>query len=500
MSFYMGYVTGPRRTPCPEGCSGLRHFGHAIQTSLYHELAVIVAAVTVVALTWGGTNQIGTWTFLIMWWMHQSAKLNVFFGVRNLSEEFLPEHLQFLRSFLTKKPMNAFFPISVSVSTVITTLLFERAFAADASEFTAIGFTFVAFLMALAILEHWLLVLPFPSKIWDWGLRSRGKLRPANVEVVAGFLGAGKTTFVRRLLASANRDVRTVVLVNDFGAVGIDGSLLNNRGADVVELPNGCICCSLRSDLGRQIREVVGRFAPERLIIEPSGVAEVTTLLRVLNKPDLADAVKSVSVYTLIDAGGFLQAYARMPEYFDAQANIAPVLIVNKADLASPAELRTVEQTLRTLNPAARIVPARYGVAEDAEVLKANLLAPAAFGDEHEHEHEHEHALGMESWSDALVGVYDEAALRELLQTAATGAFGTILRLKGIAEVRRGWINFDLAGGHTSITAFAAREGEQARVVAIGDSVDAAALQAALHACRLDQGENRARLAPVISA
>jgi G3E family GTPase len=106
----------------------------------------------------------------------------------------------------------------------------------------------------------------------------------------------------------------------------------------------------------------------------------------------------------------------------------------------------------------------------------------------------------MESWSDALVGVYDEAALRELLQTAATGAFGTILRLKGIAEVRRGWINFDLAGGHTSITAFAAREGEQARVVAIGDSVDAAALQAALHACRLDQGENRARLAPVISA
>ena len=500
MSFYMGYVTGPRRTPCPEGCSGLRHFGHAIQTSLYHELAVIVAAVTVVALTWGGTNQIGTWTFLIMWWMHQSAKLNVFFGVRNLSEEFLPEHLQFLRSFLTKKPMNAFFPISVSVSTVITTLLFERAFAADASEFTAIGFTFVAFLMALAILEHWLLVLPFPSKIWDWGLRSRGKLRPANVEVVAGFLGAGKTTFVRRLLASANRDVRTVVLVNDFGAVGIDGSLLNNRGADVVELPNGCICCSLRSDLGRQIREVVGRFAPERLIIEPSGVAEVTTLLRVLNKPDLADAVKSVSVYTLIDAGGFLQAYARMPEYFDAQANIAPVLIVNKADLASPAELRTVEQTLRTLNPAARIVPARYGVAEDAEALKANLLAPAAFGDEHEHEHEHEHALGMESWSDALVGVYDEAALRELLQTAATGAFGTILRLKGIAEVRRGWINFDLAGGHTSITAFAAREGEQARVVAIGDSVDAAALQAALHTCRLDQGESRARLAPVISA
>lgn len=500
MSFYMGYVTGPRTAPCPEGCSGLRHFGHAIQTSLYHELAVIAAATVVLALTWGGANQIGAWTFLIMWWMHQSAKLNVFFGVRNLSEEFLPEHLQFLRSFLTKKPMNAFFPISVTVSTIITALLFQWAFAAGASAFQAIGFTFLAFLMALAILEHWLLVLPFPNKIWDWGLKSRGTLRPAHVEVVAGFLGAGKTTFVRRLLANADPNVRTVVLVNDFGAVGIDGSLLNNRGADVVELPNGCICCSLRSDLGRQIRETVARFSPQRLIIEPSGVAEVTTLLRVLSKPDLADAVKDVSVYTLIDAGGFLSAYARMPEYFSAQANIAPVLIVNKADLATPAELQTVEQTLRALNPAARIVPARFGVVEDASALKAQTVLASDLHDEdeHEHAHDHDHELGLVSWSGALVGVYDEGALREMLYGAAGGLFGEILRMKGIAQVRRGWVNFDLAGGQPSITAFAARDGEVPRVMAIGQSVDAAQLEAALAACRLDASDGLARLAPAV--
>lgn len=501
MSFYMGYVTGPRREPCPEGCSGLRHFGHAIQTSLYHELAVIASAVLVVALTWGGANQIGSWTFLIMWWMHQSAKLNVFFGVRNLSEEFLPEHLQFLRSFLTKKPMNAFFPVSVSVSTVVTTLLFQRAFAPDAGAFQAIGFTFLAFLMALAILEHWLLVLPFPSKIWDWGLKSRGTIRPANVEVVAGFLGAGKTTFVRRLLANADPNVRTVVLVNDFGAVGIDGSLLNNRGADVVELPNGCICCSLRSDLGRQIRETVARFAPERLVIEPSGVAEVTTLLRVLSKPDLADAIKSVSVYTLIDAGGFTQAYARMPEYFNAQANIAPILIVNKADLVTPAELRTVEQTLQSLNPLARIVPARYGVAETNEAVASLYVAPAGHAeDEHAHAHEHDHeaGLGLVSWSGPLAGVYDEGALRELLHAAAAGNFGELLRMKGIAQVRRGWVNFDLAGGQPSVTAFAARENEQPRVVAIGGSVESDALEAALQACQLDISDGRVRLAPAV--
>ncbi len=499
MSFYMGYVTGPRTTPCPEGCSGLKHFGHAVQTSLYHELAVLFSAIAVVALTWGGANQIGTWTFLIMWWMHQSAKLNVFFGVRNLSEEFLPENLQFLRSFLTKKPMNGFFPISVTISTIITTILFGVAFAAGASDFTAIGFTFLAFLMALAILEHWLLVLPFPSKIWDWGLKSRIKLRPADVEVIAGFLGAGKTTFVRRLLATADPNVRTVVLVNDFGAVGIDGSLLNNRGADVVELPNGCICCSLRSDLGRQIREVVARFAPQRLLIEPSGVAEVATLLRVLSKPDLAEAVKSVRVYTLIDAGGFLSAYMRMPEYFAAQANIAPVLIINKADLASPAELQTVEQTLHALNPAARVVQAHYGVIA-GEALELEPIDSATLGAEaeDEHAHDHEEALGLQSWSAALAGIYDEGALRELLHAAIKGTFGDLVRIKGIAQVRRGWVNFDLAGGQTSMTAFAARADEQPRIVAIGGSVEAAQLQAALDDCRLAVGEGAAVFAPAV--
>ena len=502
MSFYMGYVTGPRRAPCPEGCGGLRHFVHAIQTSLYHELAVIISAAAVVALTWGGANQVGLWTFLIMWWMHQSAKLNVFFGVRNLSEEFLPEHLQFLRSFLTKKPMNAFFPISVTISTVIAALLFARAFAPEAGESTAIGYTFLGFLMALAILEHWLLVMPFSNKIWNWSLKSRNITHPAEVEVVAGFLGAGKTTFVRRLLATADPNVRTVVLVNDFGAVGIDGSLLSGRGADVVELPNGCICCSLRNDLSRQIREVVARWSPDRLLIEPSGVAEVATLLRVLNKPDLADAIKSVKVFTLIDAGSFLTEFARMPGYFEAQANIAPVLIVNKADLADAAELRTVEQTLRSLNPRAQVVTARYGVIEGAAVEIAPVDRAAFAEDEHEHEHEHEHdhetGLGLETWSGALPGVYTEAALRALLGAAVSGSFGDVVRMKGIAQARRGWINFDLAGGQPSVTAFAAREGEPPRVVAIGRDLDTARLEQALAGCRIDVSEGVATLAPAM--
>ena len=174
MSFFMGYITGPRREPCPEGSSGWRRFGHAAQTCLWHELAILVAALAIVWLTWGGANQIGAWTFLMLFGMKLSAKLNVFLGVRNLNEEFLPEHLSYLKSYLTEKPMNLLFPISITISTVIAVILGQKALSADASSFEATGYTFLTVLLALAILEHWLLVLPLPAAaLWSWSLVSR---------------------------------------------------------------------------------------------------------------------------------------------------------------------------------------------------------------------------------------------------------------------------------------------------------------------------------------
>ncbi|MBA3947630.1 MAG: DUF3623 domain-containing protein, partial [Herpetosiphonaceae bacterium] len=103
LSFYTGLITGPRKTACPPDCKGLRHFLHAVSVSLYHELAVIGGCALVFGLLHGAANTTGLWTYLIMWWMHQSAKLNVFFGVRNLNEEYLPEHLRYLAAFFTKK-------------------------------------------------------------------------------------------------------------------------------------------------------------------------------------------------------------------------------------------------------------------------------------------------------------------------------------------------------------------------------------------------------------
>ena len=169
--FLMGPMTGMRRAACAPGCGGWRHFGHGIQAVLYHELAILGSAGTLVALTWGAPNQLGLWIFLTLWGMRQSAKLNLFLGVPNLSESFLPEHLGFLKSFLRRQPMNLLFPVSITGSMIIVVILVQRAAVPDA--FTATCYTFAATMMALAILEHWFLVLPLPSTaLWKWSLRS----------------------------------------------------------------------------------------------------------------------------------------------------------------------------------------------------------------------------------------------------------------------------------------------------------------------------------------
>lgn len=174
MSFYMGYVTGPRRHACVPGCRGWAHFGHALQVSLYHELAILLLGGLILLVSWNADNQIGLWTFLVLAWMHESARLNVFLGVRNLNAEFIPPHMAYLRSFLRKRPMNGLFPLSVTASTVVLVLLLQSALRADADAFTSAGMMFVATIMALAILEHWLLVVPVPTGwLWHWGLKSR---------------------------------------------------------------------------------------------------------------------------------------------------------------------------------------------------------------------------------------------------------------------------------------------------------------------------------------
>jgi putative photosynthetic complex assembly protein 2 len=174
VAFLLGVVTGPRRTSCPLEATGWRRTALAFQTVAHHELALLVLGAGVIATTWAQPNPTGLWTFAILWAMRQSAKLNIFLGVRNLSEEFLPDHLRYLQTYFRRARMNALFPIVVALSTWLAVRVWQSALAPGAEPFTATSLAFAASLLSLAILEHWFMVLPLPSTaMWGWSLRSR---------------------------------------------------------------------------------------------------------------------------------------------------------------------------------------------------------------------------------------------------------------------------------------------------------------------------------------
>ncbi|WP_372621406.1 putative photosynthetic complex assembly protein PuhE [Falsiroseomonas sp.] len=174
IAFLTGMVTGPRRTAIPRTLRGWPRLRAALAALLWHELAIIAMAAAIVALTWEAPNQIGTWTFMAFWIMRQSAKINVFLGVRNLSESFLPDHLRYLESYFARRRMNGLFPASVLAGVTTCVLLALAALAPEATRHEAVGFTLLATLVALGLVEHIFMVLPVSADaLWRWGLASR---------------------------------------------------------------------------------------------------------------------------------------------------------------------------------------------------------------------------------------------------------------------------------------------------------------------------------------
>jgi putative photosynthetic complex assembly protein 2 len=172
MSFLMGFVTGPRKHACVERCSGWGHFVHATEAIIYNEIGTLFGAAAIFAATYGSPNRVALWTYVLLWAMRLSAKLNLFFGVPNLGEKFLPPHLQYLKGFFRSRPMNFLFPWSVTGATLASALLIQKYLAA-ADAFQGTSYALLSSLMALAVLEHWFMVLPLPSeRLWIWALKA----------------------------------------------------------------------------------------------------------------------------------------------------------------------------------------------------------------------------------------------------------------------------------------------------------------------------------------
>ncbi len=172
LTFYTGMLTGPRRERCAEGCHGLIHFWHAVETCLYNEIAALALGAALFAAAWDGSNWTGAWTYGVLWIMHASAKMNAVLGVRNLNEEFFPPHLKYLRGFLRAAPINLLFPLSVTGGTIAAAFMLRDA-GLGSNPFRVVSSALPAAMMALAVIEHWLLILPIPAaQLWTWGLKS----------------------------------------------------------------------------------------------------------------------------------------------------------------------------------------------------------------------------------------------------------------------------------------------------------------------------------------
>ncbi|MBC7963603.1 MAG: GTP-binding protein [Steroidobacteraceae bacterium] len=278
--------------------------------------------------------------------------------------------------------------------------------------------------------------------------------KPIKTRLVGGFLGAGKTTFILEQLKTAGAKV--AVLVNEFGQLGIDGALIRlNGGIDVVELPGGCICCSQKQGLLESIRSIAGQIGPELLLIEPSGVAEISEILQVLSDPSLAGVIRIDAVITVLDAETFLEFSE--PEafglFFLDQVRCADLILVNRADLVTPQTLEAIEERVAALNPLALLVR--------TEFCRMDVAVP--HGTKQQLDFSQKRVpLGIDCLSINPEKPFSEEGLADFIAELARGRFGRIIRGKGFIQVAgRGWMNLQMVAGNVTTkplsTAMAAR-------------------------------------------
>ena len=192
-AFLMGFITGvrPDRLPHTAPNDGWAHFAAATRSVIHHELALLGTAAALLALTWGAENQIGAWTFAALWVLRISAKLNIFFGVPNLNETFLPAHLDHLKRYFGRQRINRFFPLSVAGATLFAGFLGYWASEA-ATPVATVGLTLMCVIVALAVVEHWCLVLPISdSVLWGWAIGLAARASEGSAETGPIATGSG---------------------------------------------------------------------------------------------------------------------------------------------------------------------------------------------------------------------------------------------------------------------------------------------------------------------
>ena len=223
------------------------------------------------------------------------------------------------------------------------------------------------------------------------------------VDIVSGFLGAGKTTFIKKLLGEALKDEQIVLIENEFGEIGIDGGFLKDSGVEIREMSQGCICCSLVGDFAASLKEILTNYKPDRIIIEPSGVGKLSDVMKAIAGVEEELGVESNSAITLVDCRKANLYHKNFGEFFNNQIQYASTIVLSRTDIADKDQVDKAVEVIREINPTATIITTSIDLLSGAVLLeilespvdlKAEMLAAEPDGEdpeEHEHHHHHHH-------------------------------------------------------------------------------------------------------------
>ena len=314
------------------------------------------------------------------------------------------------------------------------------------------------------------------------------------IDIVSGFLGAGKTTLIKKMVKEAYQGEKLVLIENEFGEISIDGGFLKDAGIQISEMSSGCICCSLVGDFGKALREVKEQFQPDRILIEPSGVGKLSDVIVAVENTvaDIPD-MKLNSFVTVADAGKVKVYMKNFGEFYNNQIESAGTIILSRTQKLTQEKLEAAVALLREKNPTAAILTTPWDQLDGKAILAAvekvsladELLEKMRAEheaeeaehhhhhhdhdehdededehehhhhdhdhdhehdhDEHEHHHHHHHADEVfTSWGAETPKQFTQADINRILTALDSGEYGAILRAKGIVPVADGqWLHFD---------------------------------------------------------
>jgi len=274
------------------------------------------------------------------------------------------------------------------------------------------------------------------------------------VTIVYGFLGSGKTTFIRYLVALIAPEQKVAILVNELGEIGVDGEILASDNLFVEELTSGCICCSIRGDFIKVMEEIYQKWQPERLIIEPTGVAIPEHIEEVFTYTSTSSFAYIDTIITIVDASRFEVIKEDFEPLLVEQIAKADPVIVNKADLVEESDIRKVVEEVRQLNPTAAIYTTTF-CQITPELLLGNIQPPAKKAIPKPLQDTNTE-MGLESLS---VDLYELplSHLKEVLKRFDSGEFGRIIRAKGFVRTDEGKFQVDYTMGEVDFKPYAGK-------------------------------------------